>query len=447
MLKRGKGNRVIAKRHRTQPLQVPTISLFEKKLFVDTCVFKQAIMCHFLSRGDLAAVVRTCKAGIIAMYALTAVEGTSRYDRGIYVEWRLERLLLQLETNPFWSQHPERLAYVRTLTINVAVPSLPVGLVGVKELLIQVPYTSKSPFPPGVMWVVAHDHFAFEGLHSSSTFVSSLPSSIRSMKFGRRVTEFSTADPLPPKITQLTLSEYFHELKPKVLPPDLMYLEIDNYQPTYRSVGGYLQPGVLPATLTRLRIGGPFNIVKGALHTGSLEHVEFTKYFTQQLQPGMLPHGLKVLLFEEYDWPIEYDMLPATLEALIFRYTLKVPLRPHVLPPGLQTLIIGDKFNFPLECGVFPSTLKQLQIGNAFNQPLQPEVLPSGLESLKLGKHYHQPIDFSKEAKVIPYGLHRFRMGKSTPRHRLDHGNAVRQYSVDMRRFRPEIAHNLAPAP
>ena len=100
-----------------------------------------------------------------------------------------------------------------------------------KELLIEVPYTSKSPFPPGVMWVVAHDHFAFEGLHSSSTFVSSLPSSIRSMKFGRRVTEFSTADPLPRNITQLTLSEYFHELKPKVLPPDLMYLEIDNYQP------------------------------------------------------------------------------------------------------------------------------------------------------------------------------------------------------------------------
>ena len=55
-------------------------------------------------------------------------------------------------------------------------------------------------------------------------------------------------------------------------------------------------------------------------------------------------------MFEENDWPIEYDMLPATLEALIFRYTLKVPLRPHVLPHGLQTLIIGDKFNFPLEC-------------------------------------------------------------------------------------------------
>ena len=96
MLKRVKGNRVIAKRRRTQPLHVPTISLFEKKLFIDTDVFKQAIMCHFLSRGDLAAVVRTCKAGIIAMYALTAVEGTSRYDRGMYVEWRLERLLLQL---------------------------------------------------------------------------------------------------------------------------------------------------------------------------------------------------------------------------------------------------------------------------------------------------------------------------------------------------------------
>ena len=75
------------------------------------------------------------------------------------------------------------------------------------------------------------------------------------MKFGRRVTEFSTADTLPRNITQLTLSEYFHELKPKVLPPDLMYLEIDNYQPAYRSVGGYLQPGVLPATLMRLRIG------------------------------------------------------------------------------------------------------------------------------------------------------------------------------------------------
>jgi len=445
MLKRGKGKHVVVKRRRTQQVQAATISLFEKKLFIETEVFKQAIMCPFLSRRDLVAMIRTCKAGIIAMYALTA-DTASRHGRGIYIEWRLQRLLLNLETNPFWTQHPERLAYVRTLAINVDVPSLPPGLVGVKELLIEVPYSSKSAFPPGVKWVVTHDHFKFEGLHSSSTFVSSMPSTITTMDFRRRVTEFSEADPLPPNIIQLTVSEYFHELRPKVLPPELKFLTIDNYVPAHPSVGGYLQPGVLPSTLEQLKIGGPFNVVKGALHTGSLKHVEFRKYFTQQLQPGMLPHGLKVLQFEEYDWPIEYDVLPASVEVLIFRYTLKVALHPHLLPPGLQKLTIGDRFNFPLEYGVFPSTLKELRIGNHFNQPLEPGVLPPGLKVLKLGKHYQQPIDFSKEAKVIPYGLQFFRLGKSTPSHRLDRGNAERQYSADMRRLRPEIMHNLAPA-
>ena len=132
-------------------------------------------------------------------------------------------------------------------------------------------------------------------------------------------------------------------------------------------------------------------------------------HFIYPLPPGLLPHGLRRLLFPtQLKSTLQVGSIPSTIEVLqlSYSYTLSegllpsslvhlvlsgfnLPLSPRVLPPSLQRLLLS-RWNHPLAVNVLPASLKALEL-HSFDQPLHPQVLPSGLTHLRLNE-FNQPL-------------------------------------------------------
>ena len=96
-----------------------------------------------------------------------------------------------------------------------------------------------------------------------------------------------------------------------------------------------------------------------------------------------LPINLTHLTFSnDFNQPINENVLPNKLTHLIFGYQFNQPILPGVLSNlnNLTNLTFGSNFNQSLLPSVFPISLTNLTFGYNFNQPLQSGVLPNTLQ-------------------------------------------------------------------
>ena len=274
----------------------PHLSAFDRFLaqtkLCEDCIFP------FCDDQDLANLASTCKAAVPALYVSTEERS-----------WDISTLLRR---NSTWSMFPARLAYVRSLIIDVGFSRLPRGLTGVEI----VRFNANVPvlyamFPAGLKCL------NFDLRFNVPPVVSSLPSSLVELEFNGTISRFGLrAGLLPNGLRKLKIGVYPGQLRKRVLPPSLLNLKIGSYD-------SLLAKGVLPAGLVTLDLNGYFIIEEGSLQTlNALTRLDLGEYFNQPLQPGMFPSGLIALsLGESFDKPLEAAMLPTGLREMTLVYS------------------------------------------------------------------------------------------------------------------------------
>jgi FNIP Repeat len=228
-------------------------------------------------------------------------------------------------------------------------------------------------------------------------------------------------DTIPPHIVQLSIKGHYDSpIPPGVLPDTLTQIRIGMTswfdQP--------FEPGALPPSLTLLYINGMYNqpFSPGSLPE-SLRDLMIHSGYTQVIQENVLPQSLVRLelhhkndhplptlpsslkdleLPENYNQPIPPGVMSNTQISMLFLpRAFNQPIAPNTLPQSLIGLVLGAKFNQPLQEGVLPSTLHTLALGYDFIQSLLPNVLPSSLTTLDLSTRYN---DFINKG-VLPSSL------------------------------------------
>ena len=203
-------------------------------------------------------------------------------------------------------------------------------------------------------------------------------------------------------------------------------LEDDPILPRFASPIGELHcplpPGLLPHGLRVLLFNRSFNyrLEPGSLPS-TLTFLQLAWSFEQQLLPGVLPASLLYLSLPYYRHRLLPGSLPASLERLrlghwsppvgvgVLPAGLKAlhlgnvndSLQPHVLPPSLLYLSFGASFNQLCLPNVLPCSLVELHFGHCYNQPTPAGVLPSSLRRLTLGSDFSQQL----EVGALPEGL------------------------------------------
>ena len=316
------------------------------------------LLCSFCNDGWLAKLALTCKAAFPATYALTARRRKS---------WDYENLLHNLQHNPTWTQHPARLGFVRSLTVekHVVAPAFPEGLTGVRMLHMEPPCTPTTAFPPGVKTMFTRK-VTFK---QSNTLAHAWPATLEELYVAQAVT-FKIGDQLPPNLRKLKLQKYSGEMPPGVLPASLVKLHVEVYG-VGSNGSGVFPCGVLPAGLRSFSVGGNYVLAEGALLAlPNLLKVWFRAGFDQQLAVGMLPRTLQFLRLSNYNKPLELGVLPESLKILHLGSAYNLRLEPYVLPAGLECLYLREGFmeshlEMSVESHVVPPLLRLLDVSNA----------------------------------------------------------------------------------
>ncbi|EGG19837.1 hypothetical protein DFA_06939 [Cavenderia fasciculata] len=173
--------------------------------------------------------------------------------------------------------------------------------------------------------------------------------------------------------------------------------------------------GLLPPTLTELKLGGKFNqpIKEGDIPKG-VETLIFGQSFCLPIEMNKKSTNGKDMVvepkFQQSEYNVHFDIqilsnksmstylpnqersIPSSLQSLALGDGFNQPLSIGVLPSSLKSLILGDKYNQPLSVGVLPPSLTSLKFGWEYNQRLPAGVLPSTLQSLVFGDRYNQPL-------------------------------------------------------
>ena len=172
-----------------------------------------------------------------------------------------------------------------------------------------------------------------------------------------------------------------------------------------------LPPGALPHGLRLLQFNDDFD---QPLQAGSIpdtvEMLQFGNDFKQPLQPGHLPASLTQLFFGRgYRKLLLPGVLPAGVQRLLVVGQYDQPLQPSLLPPQLRALSFDYSLSSPLPPGVIPASVTHLKLGDMHNQPLQPGSIPHGVVHLNLGHTFDQPLP----AGVLPASLRELVVGRS----------------------------------
>eukprot|EP01133_Synstelium_polycarpum_P013680 gene13680-16112_t len=158
------------------------------------------------------------------------------------------------------------------------------------------------------------------------------------------------------------------------------------------NAAGTTASGILPYSLTSLRLGDTFSQSLEHVLPLGLEELTFGRDYSHPLFPGWLPMGIKSLTFGNYfNQPLIQGLLPSALTTLTFGWIFNSPL--VSLPSGITTLTFGVNFNQPIAPGQLPAGITTLTFGESFNQPLLPNVLPVELKTLIFGDHFNYPFN------------------------------------------------------
>ncbi|EGC28279.1 hypothetical protein DICPUDRAFT_44441, partial [Dictyostelium purpureum] len=179
-------------------------------------------------------------------------------------------------------------------------------------------------------------------------------------------------------VNSLQLGSFDHPLSESiVLSNGTLLLEpvLPNIGLKYLDLGGLfnqtIYPGVLPQTLTSLKLSNYFNqhLIVGSLPDG-IKHLKMGILFNKKLIKGVLPSKLEHLeLSIHYNQPIDEN---------------------GILPSGLKVLVFDlfSQYDHPIEAGVFPDSLTDLKLGQDFNQSL--ENLPKSIKKLTICEYLDQ---------------------------------------------------------
>jgi hypothetical protein len=205
---------------------------------------------------------------------------------------------------------------------------------------------------------------------------------------------------LPKAVTHLEVSQSFRGVLHKShLPPTLKSIDVRRKC--------RIDPSVFPAgikSLTFFPSAGQLT-VPGAIR-GGVEHITL-RNFTDIIQPGALPPGLKSLeLDSQYNRPIVPGGLPDGLETLKLGMAFNQPIVPGTLPTGLKSLTCGPIMYYPLVAGSLPANLQRLHMSWS-RRSIEPGILPSGLKHLHVGDSSRIAI----KAGILPTGLETLEFG------------------------------------
>ncbi|EGG17909.1 hypothetical protein DFA_08910 [Cavenderia fasciculata] len=223
---------------------------------------------------------------------------------------------------------------------------------------------------------------------------------------------------LPSGLVKLQLNDYnddidrFGVVNASVLPRNLKKLNIDSVimnTPLYMD-------GVLPNSIVSINLGKCCSQIQfgkdgtGVKLPSSLLTLDLGAEFNCPIPPHTLPKGLKKLYMQEYNYPLDMDTLPDSIQHLQFGRGYTHKIRHCHLPQSLTYLELPASFDQPLEEGLFPEGLKTLYLGYKFNHPIHPSHFPTSLKKLVLSFMFNQPIhnNDSKESLLPPVEILEF---------------------------------------
>ncbi|GAM28326.1 hypothetical protein SAMD00019534_115020, partial [Acytostelium subglobosum LB1] len=126
-----------------------------------------------------------------------------------------------------------------------------------------------------------------------------------------------------------------------------------------------LQPGLLPSSITSLKLGDLLDPPTPGDLPSSIISLEFGSRFNYAIGVGVLPSSLQTLRFGlNYNQPINPGVLPQSLQSLYFVGQFNQPFGLNVLPPQLATLSLMSKYDKDFIPGSLPNSLVTLAFGN-----------------------------------------------------------------------------------
>lgn len=229
----------------------------------------------------------------------------------------------------------------------------------------------ESPFPPSLTTLKLpldlESKFSnfppnLQKIRIGNTDYAPLPSSLRTLSFeGRENTR--PIPSLPPSLTKLTLSPFFHGDCPP-LPPSLLSLATPIPLPP-SSIPLLPHLHTLAFRLLDKEMGPP--------------------------SPISVPPSIFTLAMSERFY-CDSASLPPNITHLFL--STKMPS----LPPSLTYLALTEEFNEPISA--LPPSLTTLEIGHAFNHPLPP--LPTTLKHLLIGQNFNYPLNLQNLNRYSP---------------------------------------------
>jgi hypothetical protein len=288
-------------------------------------------------------------------------------------------------------------------------PSLPIPEMNSRVLIASISFHHTmndeivtGSLPPGLR------HLSLGGF-DHPLMLNVLPQTLVSLFLGYSFNHPILLNVLPRTLQHLRLGRCFDQrLEEGTLPTSLLTFGLENLRYSHA-----IEPGVFPPSMTAIRLGNfiPTSTARDTLvfPRRCLEELQITNCFSKPFQ-GTYPDSLLTLTFgiHRYTGIVDYSLvpgdLPPNLTTLKFSPTFDQPILHDVLPRTLQTLVFGIAFNHRLEM-LLPPSLTELEFGAAFNQPLTGS-LPPHLKKLKLGERFDQSIHEGD----LPDGLEHFEM-------------------------------------
>eukprot|EP01132_Coremiostelium_polycephalum_P003855 gene3855-4806_t len=227
----------------------------------------------------------------------------------------------------------------------------------------------------------------------------SLPNSIRVLKLGDYPFPLSEPGIIPGSVVELHIGNDFnHPIEKNCIPQGVRTLSIGSafqkqlmpgslpqsltsftlFNSKYEYLDQLFQPGILPSTLTYLRLQGGV-IPDGITLPSSLEYLEAK---ITRIWKGLLPTGLKTLILIHLHplQEIEIGSIPDTVTYLdMFSSTIRIPIVKGMLPSSISNLIFRG-INMVESSPYLPDSITTLQLYGSLNR------IPKGAIPLKVNK-------------------------------------------------------------
>lgn len=184
-----------------------------------------------------------------------------------------------------------------------------------------------------------------------------------------------------------------------------------------------LSPSIFPESVREIEFSDEFVSLLPGKFPGSVSKIKFGSGFESGIGAGVLPDGLKELIFSYSYKPVLMSgvipqtvevmevghgslgngVLPANLKKLRFSNFFEARLEVGVFPDGLEELYMSHKYSHPFEKGLFPDGLRKLYLPNSHPHVITPGIIPQGVTELSIGKSPILENSLPEGLKIIKF--------------------------------------------